>query len=53
MTTKHDDGPDAADEAHTEYAAIDLDDGGVVIYDSSDHGAWIQSDVAVDLDTRE
>lgn len=53
MTTKHDDGPDAADEARVEYAAIDLGDGGVVIYDSSSYGAWIQSDAAVDLDSRE
>lgn len=50
-TTRHGDEPDADDEAHTEYATVKLDDGRVIIYDSTNHLAWIQSDVAVPLDT--
>lgn len=41
-------GPDAA--AYERYATIELDEGVVLLYDREEEEAWLQSDVAVDLD---
>lgn len=37
------------DENHTRYAALVVEAGGVLIYDTENHRAWIQSDQATVL----
>jgi hypothetical protein len=42
-------GGDSLPTTHDRCADFELEDGAVVIYDTKNHNAWIQSDDAVEL----
>ena len=49
MATIRDD-PDTEPSRESRCAEISLADGGIVIYDTENHSAWIQSSDAVELE---
>ncbi|WP_254544516.1 DUF7331 family protein [Halomarina pelagica] len=42
--------PDTPDTLDPDCVALPLDDGQIILYDPSNHQAWIQSDTAVEFE---